>query len=197
MLLLLQISLWGRKDPLEEDGHPLQCSGLENPMDRGAWRATVHGLQSRTRLKQLTAHTHTSFHTRKKAHARRPVTSHLTHVPAAGQPRPAATAPMFEPSNRFCFSPITHSPTLLFYLHPVADLSTPGAQHERQTPSPGGHARSGEADNDTVQPNPFFPSKSLEGHHFYNLNLPGFAVDAVQQNTKVNHCSMWGFSLYK
>ena len=22
-------------------GHPLQCSCLENPMDRGAWRATV------------------------------------------------------------------------------------------------------------------------------------------------------------
>ena len=27
-------------------GHsnPLQCSCLENPMDRGAWRATVHGV---------------------------------------------------------------------------------------------------------------------------------------------------------
>ena len=25
-------------------GYPLQCSGLENPMDRGAWRATVHGV---------------------------------------------------------------------------------------------------------------------------------------------------------
>ena len=23
-------------------GNPLQCSGLENPMDRGAWQATVH-----------------------------------------------------------------------------------------------------------------------------------------------------------
>ena len=23
-------------------GHPLQYSGLENPMDRGAWQATVH-----------------------------------------------------------------------------------------------------------------------------------------------------------
>ena len=23
-------------------GYPLRCSGLENPMDRGAWRATVH-----------------------------------------------------------------------------------------------------------------------------------------------------------
>ena len=25
-------------------GYPLQYSGLENSMDRGAWRATVHGV---------------------------------------------------------------------------------------------------------------------------------------------------------
>ena len=25
-------------------GHPLQYSCLENPMDRGAWKATVHGI---------------------------------------------------------------------------------------------------------------------------------------------------------
>ena len=24
--------------------NPLQCSCLENPMDRGAWRPTVHGV---------------------------------------------------------------------------------------------------------------------------------------------------------
>ena len=33
----------GREDPLKEKGNPLQPSCLENPMDRGAWRATVHG----------------------------------------------------------------------------------------------------------------------------------------------------------
>ena len=35
----------GREDPLEKgmNGYPLQYSCLENPMDRGAWRATVHG----------------------------------------------------------------------------------------------------------------------------------------------------------
>jgi len=39
-------------------GNPLQYSCLENPMDRGAWRATVHGVsQSQTRLKQLSTHT--------------------------------------------------------------------------------------------------------------------------------------------
>ena len=34
---------WGRS-PGEENGNPLQYSCLENPMDRGAWRATVHGV---------------------------------------------------------------------------------------------------------------------------------------------------------
>ena len=30
-------------------GYPLQYSYLENPMDRGAWRATIHGItKSRT-----------------------------------------------------------------------------------------------------------------------------------------------------
>ena len=33
------------------DGTPLHSSCLENPMGRGAWKATVHGVaQSRTRL---------------------------------------------------------------------------------------------------------------------------------------------------
>ena len=36
----------GQEDPLEKGiGTPLQYSCLENPMDRGAWQATVHGLQ--------------------------------------------------------------------------------------------------------------------------------------------------------
>ena len=37
-------------------GNPLQCSCLENPMDRGAWWATVHGTaQTQTRLKRLSS----------------------------------------------------------------------------------------------------------------------------------------------
>ena len=45
---------WGRS-PRGGHGNPLQYSCLENPMDRGAWRATVHRVtKSRTRLKQLT-----------------------------------------------------------------------------------------------------------------------------------------------
>ena len=32
------------RSPGEENGNPLQYSFLENPMDRGAWWATVHGV---------------------------------------------------------------------------------------------------------------------------------------------------------
>ena len=41
-----------REDPLEkENGNPLQYSCLENPMDGGAWWATVHGgTKNQTRL---------------------------------------------------------------------------------------------------------------------------------------------------
>ena len=36
----------------EGNGNPLQYSCLENPMDRGAWKATVHGVtKSWTQLK--------------------------------------------------------------------------------------------------------------------------------------------------
>ena len=39
------------RSPGEGNGNPLQYSYLENPMDRGAWRATVHGVaKSWTRL---------------------------------------------------------------------------------------------------------------------------------------------------
>ena len=39
----------------EENGNPLQYSCLENPMDRGAWLATVHGVaKSWTRLSDFT-----------------------------------------------------------------------------------------------------------------------------------------------
>ena len=41
----------------EENGNPLQYSCLENSMDRGPWRVTVHGLtKSQTRLKRLSTH---------------------------------------------------------------------------------------------------------------------------------------------
>ena len=42
------------RPPGEGHGIPLQYSSLENPMERGAWQAAVHGVaQSQTRLKGL------------------------------------------------------------------------------------------------------------------------------------------------
>ena len=34
------------RSPGEENGNPLQYSCLGNSMERGAWRATVHGVTS-------------------------------------------------------------------------------------------------------------------------------------------------------
>ena len=43
------------RSPAEGNGNPLQYSCLENPMDRGAWWATVHWIaKSRTRLSDFT-----------------------------------------------------------------------------------------------------------------------------------------------
>ena len=44
------------RSPGEKNGYPFQYSCLENSMDRGAWRVTVHGIaKSQT---QLSMHTH-------------------------------------------------------------------------------------------------------------------------------------------
>jgi len=46
------------RSPGEKHGNPVQYSCLENPMDTGAWWATVHGVtKSWTRLKRLSTHT--------------------------------------------------------------------------------------------------------------------------------------------
>ena len=51
------------RSPAGGDGNPLEYSCLENPMDRGAWWATVHGVtQSRTRLRDWAPiHAHETF----------------------------------------------------------------------------------------------------------------------------------------
>ena len=67
---LVGCSPWGRKEfhtterldfhfshscTGQGNGNPLQCSWLENPRDRGAWWAAVHGVaKSHTRLSDLT-----------------------------------------------------------------------------------------------------------------------------------------------
>ena len=44
-----------RRSPREGDGNPLWYTCLENPMDREAWRATIHGVaKSQTQLSDLT-----------------------------------------------------------------------------------------------------------------------------------------------
>ena len=49
-----------RRLPGDGHGNPLQHSCLEYPMDRGAWRATVHWItKSQTWPKWLNTHTHT------------------------------------------------------------------------------------------------------------------------------------------
>ena len=48
---------WSGRSPGGGNGNPVQYSCLENPMDRGAWQATVHGVvKSQT---QLSTHTRT------------------------------------------------------------------------------------------------------------------------------------------
>ena len=59
--------LWGvgsipgsGRSPGGGHGNPLQYSCLQNPKDRGSWRATAHRVaKSRTRLKQLSTQVHT------------------------------------------------------------------------------------------------------------------------------------------
>ena len=48
---------WVRKLPGGGHGDPLQFSCLENPKDRGAWRATAHQIMSQTQPKGLSIHT--------------------------------------------------------------------------------------------------------------------------------------------
>ena len=45
------------------NGNPLQYSCLENPIDRGAWWATVHEIAESDKTEQLNTRTHTHTHT--------------------------------------------------------------------------------------------------------------------------------------
>ena len=43
------------RSPREGNGNPLQYSFLENPMDRGAWQAIVHGI-AKSSTERLSTH---------------------------------------------------------------------------------------------------------------------------------------------
>jgi len=68
----------------EGNGTPLQYSCLENPMDRGAWKAAVHGVaEGRTRQSDLTFTFH--FHALEKERATH--SSVLAwRIPGTGEP---------------------------------------------------------------------------------------------------------------
>ena len=53
------------------NGNPLQYSYLGNPMDRGAWRTTVHGVKKESDTTGVTVHTHTHTHTHIPHHTQR------------------------------------------------------------------------------------------------------------------------------
>ena len=46
------------RSPAGGHGHPLQDSCLGNPMDRGAWWATVHGVSKESNTTEATYHTY-------------------------------------------------------------------------------------------------------------------------------------------
>ena len=58
-----QVRSLDQEDPLEKGmATSLQCSCLENPMDRGALQATVHRDDKESDTsEQLSTHTHTTF----------------------------------------------------------------------------------------------------------------------------------------
>ena len=63
------------RSPGEGNGNPLQYSCLENPVDRGAWQATVHrvaGSDTTERLIPKHTHTHTHTHTFSTSHTSDP-----------------------------------------------------------------------------------------------------------------------------
>ena len=54
---------WVGRSPVGGHGNPLQLSCLENPIDRGAWWATVHRVAKSDMIEATLAHMHTHTHT--------------------------------------------------------------------------------------------------------------------------------------
>ena len=73
------------RSPGRGHGNPLQYFCLENPMDRGAWQVTIHGVRkSQAWLKRLSTHTSTVSYIpqstmNRRWHAPHPPTECLSH----------------------------------------------------------------------------------------------------------------------
>ena len=55
----MRVDPWVGRSPGGGRGNPLQLSCLENPMDRGAWWATVHRVAKSDMTEATSAHMHT------------------------------------------------------------------------------------------------------------------------------------------
>ena len=72
---------WLGKSSGGGNGNPLQYSCLENPMDRGAWRVTVHGVTKNWtpwKLPSTQAHTHWASALHQTSLGCFPTVSHLS-----------------------------------------------------------------------------------------------------------------------
>ena len=104
----------------EGNGTPLQNSSLENPMDRGAWWAAVHGVvKSRTRLSDFAF----TFHFHALEEEMQPTPVFLPGESPAQQGEPAGLPSMGSHRVRHNWSDLaaTHSYT---YAHTMSPLRT-------------------------------------------------------------------------
>ena len=71
-----RLNPWVGKIPGEMNGNPLQSSCLQNPMDRGAWRAIVHEV-TKSQAQLSNSHFHHFFRHKTQLHSRQ---LHLTNA---------------------------------------------------------------------------------------------------------------------
>ena len=86
---------WVGKTPAEGNDSPLRCSCLESPMDRGAWRAAVHGVPEES---GMTVQPHN-------------MTTYTLAVPLSGRPPRlhGARVPRRLSARRYLLCPTRHS----------------------------------------------------------------------------------------
>ena len=73
------------RSPGEGNGYPLQYSCLENPMDRGAWRATVHGVAESDTVTKQQGRGYVLCFRDKKLRFYKPLSNLFTHPLGSGR----------------------------------------------------------------------------------------------------------------